>query len=153
MAMTLTTVKNNNFETIIHFASSLAETGTITIADLTADQQARNADAPVVDIVKFWCAGALTSRVVISRNSKNVIACAPENAPYAEFNAWGIPVNNDNTFNIVIDNQVAVPVAGWLVLRKQAGWSTKVENATYGAYDDPTRVGASTTLSGSPDKV
>jgi len=37
-------------------------------------------------------------------------------------------------------------------LRKE-GWTPKVENTTYGAYDDPTRVGASTTMSGSPDKV
>lgn len=37
-------------------------------------------------------------------------------------------------------------------LRKQ-GWIPKVENATYGVYDDPTRIGASETMSGSPDKV
>jgi len=37
-------------------------------------------------------------------------------------------------------------------LRKE-GWEPEVENATYGAYDDPTRIGASTTMSGSPDKV
>jgi len=143
MAMTLTTVKNNNFETIIHFASSLAETGTIDIATLTAPDQALTVGGtPTVDIVKFWCAGALTSRVVITRNSKIVIACAPENAPYSEFNAWGIPVNNDNTSNIVIDNQVAAAVAGWLVLRKVSGWSTKIEPATFGSYDDPTAVGS-----------
>jgi hypothetical protein len=40
-----------------------------------------------------------------------------------------------------------------LVLRKISGWDTKVEETTYGAYDDRTRVGASTTLDGSPDKV
>lgn len=37
-------------------------------------------------------------------------------------------------------------------LRKE-GWTPKVEESTYGVYDDPTRVGASTTLSGSPDRV
>jgi len=37
-------------------------------------------------------------------------------------------------------------------LRKE-GWTTKVETATYGQYDDPTRVGASTTIPGSPDYV
>jgi hypothetical protein len=37
-------------------------------------------------------------------------------------------------------------------LRKE-GWTPKVELETYGSYDDPTRVGASTTKSGSPDKV
>lgn len=153
MAMTLTTVKNTNQEVVIHFASSLAESGTITIANLTAATQARNADAPKVDIVKFMCTGELGSKVTVARNSKNIIVTAPENDMNVEFNSLGIPVNNDNTFDIVITNGVAKEVTGWLVLRKAAGWSTKVETATYGAYDDPTRVGASTTLDGSPDKV
>ena len=50
--MTITTLKNTNQETVIHFASSLAESGTITIANLTAGTQARNADAPTVNIIK-----------------------------------------------------------------------------------------------------
>lgn len=37
-------------------------------------------------------------------------------------------------------------------LRKE-GWTPKVETTVYGQYDDPTRVGASTTMPGSPDKV
>jgi hypothetical protein len=153
MAMTFTTVKNTNQETVIHFTSSAAESGTITIANLTASTQARNSDTPKVDIVKFICTGELGSKISVIRNSKIVIACAPENEAVIEFNSWGIPVNNDDTNDIVVTNGAAKDVSGWLVLRKIEGWSTKVENATYGAYDDPTRVGASTTLSGSPDKV
>jgi len=153
MAMTITTLKNTNQETVIHFTSSLAESGTITIANLAASTQARNSDTPVVNIVKYSIVGELASKVSILRNSKIVLVCAPENAPYSEFNAWGIPVTNDNTYDIVITNGAAKDVSGFLVLRKIAGWSTKVENATYGAYDDPTRVGASTTVSGSPDKA
>ena len=153
MPMVFTTLKNTNQESVIHFTSSAAESGTITIANLTATSQARNADTPTVNIVKWQVTGELASKVTINRNSKIVIACAPENAPYAELNAWGIPLTNDNTSDIVITNGAAKDVTGILVLRKVAGWDTKVEDATYGAYDDPTRVGASTTLSGSPDKV
>jgi hypothetical protein len=153
MAMTITTLKNTNQETVIHFTSSAAESGTITIANLTASTQARNSDTPTVNIVKWQITGELGSKVNLLRNSKIVISCAPENAPYAELNAWGIPLTNDNTSDIVITNGVLKDVSGILVLRKVAGWSTKVEEATYGAYDDPTRVGASTSKSGSPDKV
>lgn len=142
MAMTLTTVKNTNQETVIHFTSAAAETGTITIANLTATTQARNSDAPKVDIVKFICTGELGSKVTVVRNSKTVIACAPENEAVVEFNSWGIPVNNDDTFDIVVNNGAAKEVTGWIVLRKIAGWSTKVETATYGAYDNETQVGA-----------
>ena len=153
MAMVFTTLKNTNQETVIHFASSAAESGTITIANLTASTQARNSDIATANIVKWQVTGELASKVTIVRNSKLVIACAPENAPYAELNAWGIPLTNDNGSDIVITNGAAKDVTGILVLRKIAGWSTKVENEVYGAYDDVSRVGASTTLSGSPDKV
>lgn len=142
MPMTFTTVKNTNQETVIHFTSSAAESGTITIANLTADTQARNSDAPVVNIVKWSVTGELGSKVTINRNSKIVIACAPENAPYMEANSWGIPINNDNTFDIVVTNGAAKDVSGFLVLRKVAGWSTKVETATYSIYDNVNAVGS-----------
>jgi hypothetical protein len=140
--MQFTTVKNTNLETVIHFTSSAAESGTITIADLGfAASQARNSDTPNVTIVKFSVMGELGSKVTINRNSKIVIACAPENAPYMEANSWGIPINNDSTFDIVVTNGVAKDVSGFLVLRKVAGWSTKVETATYSVYDNVNAVG------------
>ncbi len=139
--MQFTTVKNTNQETVIHFTSSAAESGTITIADLTAATQARNSDDPVVNIVKWSVSGELGSKITINRNSKIVIACAPENAPYMEANSWGIPINNDNTFDIVVTNGVAKDVSGFLVLRKTAGWDTKVETATYSVYDNVNAVG------------
>jgi len=142
MAMTITTLKNTNQETVIHFTSSAAESGTITIANLTAATQARNIATPTVNIAKYSITGELGSKVSIIRNSKIVITCAPENAPIVEFNAMGIPVTNDNTSDIVITNGVAKDVSGFLVLRKIAGWDTKVETATYGAYDDVTVVGS-----------
>jgi len=142
MAMTITTLKNTNQETVIHFASSLAESGTITIANLTATSQARNADTPTVNIVKWSITGELASKVNIVRNSKNVIVAAPENAPYAELNAWGIPLTNDNTFDIVITNGAAKEVTGVLVLRKVGGWSTKVETAVFGPFDNESVVGS-----------
>jgi hypothetical protein len=138
---------------VIHFTSSASESGTVTIANLSASTQVRNSDSPTVNIVKYHITGELGSKVLVARNSKIVLAVAPENAPNSEFNALGFSVTNDNTFDIVITNVGVKDVSGFLVLRKLAGWDSKVENATYGAYDDPTRVGASTTVSGSPDKV
>lgn len=153
MAVLFTTVKNTNLETIIHFDTVAAESGTITIANLTASTQVRNSDTPAVNIVKFFCTGQTTASLRVVRNSKNIIACAPENAPVLDLNVNGFVDNINNTHDIVITNDVAKAVTGYLVLRKVAGWNTKVETATYGAYDDETRVGASTTMSGSPDKV
>ena len=153
MAVLFTTVRNTNQETIIHFDTVAAESGTITIANLTAGTQARNSDTPAVNIVRFIATGADGAGTRITRNGKNIISCAPENAPVLDLTQYGISDSTNNTSDIVVVNDAAKPVTGYITLRKIAGWSTTVETATYGEYDDPTRVGASTTLSGSPDKV
>jgi len=153
MAMRFTTVRNTSQETIIHFDSSAAETGTITIANLTASTEARNTDAPIVNIVRFVSTGEDGALLKVLRNNKTIIACAPENAPLLDLTSMGISETQENTYDIVVDNTSAKAVTGYITLRKVKGWSSKVETATYGAYDDETRVGASTTLSGSPDKL
>ena len=154
MAVLFTTVRNTNQETIIHFDTVAAESGTITIANLTADSQALTVGGtPTVNIVKFICTGGLGAGLRVVRNGKNIISVAPENAPVLDLNANGISDGTNSTYDIVITNDFAKPVTGYITLRKIAGWDNKVENATYGSYDDPTRVGASTTASGSPDKA
>lgn len=152
-AIRTTIIRNTNLETIIKYEGSLVDTAaTIDISTLTATTQARNAETPTVNIVKFIATGLLTSGVTVVRNSITVLAAAPENAISLDLTQNSISDNIQNTQNIIITTTGAVST-GYLVLRKVAGWATKVETATYGAYDDETRVGASTTISGSPDKV
>lgn len=154
MTMLFTTIRNTNQETIIHFDSAAAESGTITIAGLAASTQALiSGGTPTVNIVRFVSTGELGASLIVKRNNKNIIACAPENAPVLDLPSMGISDNAYNTYDIVVTNGQAKAVTGYITLRKVAGWETKVENATYGSYDDPTRVGASTTASGSPDKA
>lgn len=154
MAATRTTIiRNTNLETIIKYEGSSVDTAaTIDIATLTASTQARNAETPTVNIVKFIATGLLTSGVTVVRNSVTVLAAAPENGICLDLTQNSISDNIQNTQNIVITTTGAAST-GYLVLRKLAGWATKVEDVTYGAYDDVTRVGASTTVSGSPDRV
>lgn len=61
---------------------------------------------------------------------------------------------SDNTYE-TLDLQVVFGGAGSVIIdvAKVSGYVSRVEDATYGAYDDPTRIGASTTMSGSPDKA
>lgn len=152
MAATRTTIiRNTNQETIIKYEGSSADTAaTIDISTLAATTQARNSDTPTVNIVKFICSGLLTGGVTVVRNSVTILAAAPENAPILDLTQNGISDSVQNTQNIVITTTGAVST-GYLILRKVAGWDTTVEPVTYGEYDDPTLVGASTTLSGSPD--
>lgn len=151
--MYLTVVKNTGSETIIHFDSVDVSSATIHLADLTADTQARNSDTPRVNIVRFVTTGEDNASIIVSRNGKNIIACAPENAPFLDITSMGITESINNDKDIVITSGVAKAVTGYITLRKVAGWVGKVEYAEYGQYDDPTRVGASTTMDGSPDKV
>jgi hypothetical protein len=143
MAVLFTTVKNTNQEVIVHFDTVLAESGTIALNTLTAASQAlTSGGTPTVNIVKFFSTGQLGSGLRITRNGKNIIACAPENAPALEFNENGFVDNINNTADIVIVNDVAKPVTGYLVLRKVDGWSSKVETASFGAADNVNQVGA-----------
>jgi hypothetical protein len=142
MTMRLTTVRNTNQETIIHFASAAIETGTITIANLTATTQARNSDTPTVNIVRFITTGEDTASITVLRNSQTIIACAPENAPILDLTQYGISEAQGNTYDVVISNNVAKSVTGYITLRKIAGWDTKVETVTLGAYDNVSVVGS-----------
>jgi hypothetical protein len=152
MAMNFTTIRNTNQETIVHFEADGAVSGTISLnGDLTASTQERNSDDPLVNIVRFVTTGELGSLVVVSRDGKNIIACAPENAPFLDLTSMGISDGTQHDQDIVIANVNETAVSGYITLRKLQGWSTFVENETYGAYDDPTRVGARTDVHGSPD--
>jgi hypothetical protein len=142
MAMYFTTLRNTNQETIIHFEDVDASAGIINISTLAAATQARNSDTPKVNIVRFICTGEDGASIIVSRNGKNILACAPENAPILDLSQYGISDSINNDQNITITSGVAKAVSGYITLRKIQGWSTKVEEATYGAYDDRTQVGA-----------
>lgn len=143
MAVLFTTVKNTNQEIVIHFDSVAVENGTIALNTLAAATQALTAGGtPTVNITKIFCFGQLGSGARIVRNGKNVFACAPENAPLVDYTQNGFTDNINNTYDIQIFNDVAKPITGYLVLRKVAGWDTKVETAQFGSYDNNTVVGS-----------
>lgn len=141
-AVRTTIIKNTNQETIIKFEGSSADTAaTIDISTLAASTQARNADTPTVNIVKLVASGLLTSNITITRNGIGILYAAGENAPVLDLTQNGISDSVQNTQNILITLGGAAST-GYLVLRKIAGWSSKVEEPFFGAYDDRTQVGS-----------
>ena len=65
-AVRTTTIRNTNQETIIKYEGSSSDTAaTIDISTLAASTQARNADTPTVNIVKFIASGLLLSLIHI----------------------------------------------------------------------------------------
>ena len=153
MAVTKTVLKNTNQETIVKIAGTAAAATIDLQTDCLASSQALDGETQTVNIVGFQFTGLASSTITIARNGINITTVAGEGHDSIEFAAG-------NGFSDTIENtsDIVVTIAGaeaqvYLTLRKVSGYATKVENATYGAYDDPTRVGASTTLSGSPDKA
>ena len=153
MPVTKTILKNTNNETIVKVAGTAAAS-TITLStDLIAStQEITSPPTPVVNIAGVQWVGLPGSTITIARNSVNILTLPGGGADYIEFAAGsGFVDTIQNTSDIV------VTIAGaeaqcYLILRKVSGYYTKVETVVYGAYDDETQVGASTTTSGSPDK-
>ena len=153
MPVTKTILKNTNNETIVKVAGTAAAS-TITLStDLIAStQEVTSPPTPVVNIAGVQWVGLPGSTITITRNSVNILTLPGGGADYIEFAAGsGFVDTIQNTSDIV------VTIAGaeaqcYLILRKVSGYYTKVETVVYGAYDDETQVGASTTTSGSPDK-
>jgi hypothetical protein len=141
-AINFTTLKNTDQETIIKFQGGAADTGTITIAGLTSSTQARNIATPTVNIVKLHASGLLTSGLVITRNSVAVVNCAPEHSPMLDYTSFaGISDSVNNTYDLAFTISGAA-TTGYIVLRKIAGWSLKVETAAFGIYDSTSTVGS-----------
>ena len=150
--MALTVLKNTNQEAIV----KISEVGSETIdlqTTILAATQALDGATQTVNIAGIEYTGLAGSTITIVRNGVNVVTIAAEGHDYVSYAAGaGFVETTQNT------SDIAVTIAGanaqcYLTLRKAGGYATKVEYATYGAYDDETRVGASTTMSGSPDKV
>jgi hypothetical protein len=153
MAVVKSILKNVAQEAVVK-VSGTNETATITLAtDLLSVGQALDGATQSVVIAGVTWTGAIGGVVTITRDSVVVMTLQANAAGFLDFSGQCmIPDNTGAT------SDLAVAVSGaqaecWLRLRKVGGYKTMVENATYGSYDDPTRVGASTTINGSPDYV
>lgn len=151
MAILASILKNTNQETIYKVAGT--GTHTIDISALAAPTQALiSGGTPTVNIVNANWTGLPGSTILVERGADLVIPITGDQPQMLDLAGQGYTDTVGNTVDIDITIGGA-DAALYLTLRKTAGWATKVEPATYGAYDDETRVGASTTMSGSPDKV
>lgn len=162
MALISSIIKNSSKEVVVKVEGS-SGSATVALTSLVAADQVLGATGaadyvtPTVNISAITSSGNLTSALVINRGATGATgyqtyAAAPENCPTVQFNQLGFTDNLQNTKDIVVTHSGAQATT-YLVLHKVNGYYSKVEYEKYGAYDDETRLGASTTLSGSPDKV
>lgn len=150
--MALTVLKNTNQETVVKIDGVTTETIDLQTTILAATQ-ALDGATQTVNIAGIEYTGLTGSTITIVRDGTTVISLLAEGHDVVGFaSGFGFVETTKNTADIAVTIGTANAQC-YLTLRKVGGYATKVENATYGAYDDPTRVGASTTMSGSPDKV
>jgi hypothetical protein len=142
MAVVKTVLKNTNQESVVKVAGTAAA-ATITLAtDLLASTQALDGETQTANIVGVTWTGGTNGIISIARNSVVVMTLQANAAGSLEFGGQNmIPDTIGSTSDIVVTISGAQAEC-WLRLRKVSGYATKVETATYGAYDDVTAVGS-----------
>jgi hypothetical protein len=138
-----TVLKNTNQETVIKIAGGAGDTATIDLSvDLLASSQALDGATQTVNIAGYKWHGLSGSSITLTRNSV-AIATIPADAPHDMDMAegGGFVDTEENTSDIVVTIGGAAAQL-YLKVRKVGGYATKVETATYGAFDDTTAVGS-----------
>lgn len=167
MTITPRFLKNTHLETVVRMGATGPDSGTISLAGtsgstgLANDRQVvMGSTGPRVSIAGVTWTGTNNCEITITRGGLRIMTLPCTGTSSIDFSGQVLPLENTNEQNdIVVATTLSAGGSGsiagecWLKLRKTTGYADMVEEATYGAYDDPTRVGASTTVSGSPDKV
>lgn len=150
--MAKTVLKNTNQEAVVKISEIGAETIDLQTDILNAGQ-ALDGATQTVNIAGLQYVGLASSTITITRNGTTILSIGAEGEGTIDFAAGAGYVDTvANTSDIVVTIGTANAQC-YLILRKAGGYAMKVENATYGAYDDPTRIGARTDIMGSPDYV
>lgn len=169
MTITPTFLRLTHIEAVVKMAATTNDSGTILLAGSTgatglgtANQVVMGSTGPKVSIAGVTWVGANNTEITVTRGGTRVLTLPCTGTSTLDFTGQILPLENTNEQNdIVVGITTALGTGAtgtangqvWLKLRKTSGYATMIEDATYGAYDDPNRVGASTTMSGSPDEV
>jgi hypothetical protein len=153
MAVVKTILKNVAQEAVVK-VSGTDGSATIALAtDLLLSNQALDGETQTATIAGVTWTGAADGVITITRNSVVVMTLQANAAGFLDFSGQDMPPDTIGAASDIVVAISGAQASCWLRIRKTGGYKTKVEDATYGAYDDPTRVGASTTINGSPDYV
>lgn len=153
MATVKTILRKTHGEAVVKVAGTAAAETIALATDLLNAGQALDGSTQSVSIVGVTWTGATDGVITITRGGVTVMTLLANAAGALEFGGQMMIPDSVNSTSDVVVTISGAQAECWLRLRKVSGYKTMIEDATYGAYDDPTRVGASTTQSGSPDKV
>lgn len=153
--MALAVLKNTQQEAVVkvYGGAGTSETIDLQTTILGSFQQLDGATQTVNIIGATWT-GQNVTEITVTRGGVVVMTLASTGTTTIDFDGQTLPPETtSNTADVVVTIAAGIGEL-WLKLRKVSGYKSKSgEYASYGAYEDETRVGASTTTSGSPDKV
>ena len=137
--MTPLFLKNTNQESIIKLTGT-DDTCSFALEDLTCNTQETVGSSQVVNIVAVNWVGEPGSQIVISRGGVIVLSLTGDQPQMFNFQGQGFVDSTRNIFNFSI--QIIGTASLYLTLRKESGWATKIETATFSIYDDVTQAGS-----------
>ena len=151
MAVTKTVLKLSERDAVIKAAGSAGSATFGLATDLKLANEFMSGTAHVSICGVQWT-GAVDAVISVVRNSVTIMTLNCGAAGALEMNGQ-MMIPDD----IQADQDIVVNITGvgevWLRLKKTAGYMSGTETSVYGQYDDPARIGASTTIPGSPDYV
>ena len=151
MAVAKTVLKKAHQEAVVKVAGTAASATISLASDLLHTNQVLIASGtPTVNIVGAHWTGAANSTITVVRNSVTILSIVADQPNNFDFEGLGFVDTVGNTSDIVV-TIAGAEAAVYLRLRKVDGYDTKIETGIFGSYDDETRVGAKSDVTGSPE--
>ena len=152
MAVTKTILKLTERDSVVKVAGD-AGSATISLSTDLKKQNEELGTAQLVAISGVQWTGTTDAVVTIVRNGVTILTLNCGAAGALEMTGQTmIPdtIEQDKDIDVVITGTAAEL---YVRLKKVSGYNSGYEPSLYGRYDDPNRVGASTTIPGSPDYI
>ena len=142
MAVVKTVLKKTHQEAVVKVAGTAAAS-TISLANdlLPSAQALTSGGTPTVNIIGAHWTGAPSSTITVVRGGVTVLSIAADQPTNFDFEGLGFVDTVGNTSDIVV-TIAGGEAAVYLQLRKTDGYSSKIETAQFGIYDDVTAVGS-----------
>lgn len=142
MAVVKTVLKKTHQEAVVKVAGTAAAS-TISLANdlLPSAQALTSGGTPTVNIIGAHWTGAPSSTITVVRGGVTVLSITADQPTNFDFEGLGFVDTVGNTSDIVV-TIAGGEAAVYLQLRKTDGYSSKVETAQFGIYDDVTAVGS-----------
>lgn len=122
-------------------AAATGATSAVFLVDSSAGEEPSGTQSVAIAGVTWTGDNAVT--IEVSRNSNRILTLPATGSSTIDFSGQMLPLETTNSTDPITVNINGSSGKGecWLKLRKYAGYANRIENATLGVYDDPSKVG------------